>query len=118
MILESLNYIKDKDKDNIKRIHVVQLIDEEIYIGRNGSNGIIDEDLTVSKYHALLKYNHSEGEVILENRSGTYGTLVLIKGIIKMNDKNLNLQIGDSFITVNLISKEKTQCKIKIVKYK
>jgi hypothetical protein len=105
MILESLDYIKDND--NIKRIHVVQLIDDEIYIGRNGSNDIIDEDLTVSRYHAVLKYNHSEGEVILENRSGTYGTLVLIKGNIKMNDKNLNLQIGDSFITVNLTSKEK-----------
>ena len=49
-----------------------------------------------------MKYNQAEGEVILENRSETYGTLVLIKGNIKMKEKNLNLQIGNSFITVNL----------------
>jgi len=105
MILESLDYVKDKD--NIKNIHVIKLIDDEIYIGRNGINDIIDEDLTVSRNHAILKYNHSEGEVILENRSETYGTLVLIKGNIKMKNKNLYLQIGNSFITVNLALKDK-----------
>ena len=100
MILESLDFIKEKG--NIKRIHVIQLTEDEIYIGRNGINDVIDEDLTVSRNHAILKYNRAEGEVVLENRSETYGTLVLIKGNIKMKEKNLNLQIGNSFITVNL----------------
>ena len=49
-----------------------------------------------------MKYNQAEGEVVLENISETYGTLVLIKGNIKMNENHLNLQIGNSFITVNL----------------
>ena len=104
MILESLDFIKEKDdkKENIKRIHVIQLKDDEIYIGRNGMNDVIDEDLTVSRNHAILKYNQIEGKVILENRSETYGTLVLIKGNIKMKKKNINLQIGNSFITANL----------------
>ena len=37
MILESLDFIKEKDdkKGNIKRIHVIQLTEDEIYIGRN-----------------------------------------------------------------------------------
>ena len=100
MILESLDFVKEKD--NIKRIHVIKLTGDEIYIGRNGVNDVIDEDLTVSRNHAILKYNQAEGEVVLENRSETYGTLVLIKGNIKMKEKNLNLQIGNSFITVNL----------------
>ena len=110
MILESLDFIKEKDdkKGNIKRIHVIQLTEDEIYIGRNGINDVIDEDLTVSRHHAILKYNRAEGEVILENRSETYGTLVLIKGNIKMKEKNLNLQIGNSFITVNLKPNEKS----------
>ena len=109
MILESLDFIKEKDdkKGNIKRIHVIQLTEDEIYIGRNGINDVIDEDLTVSRNHAILKYNRAEGEVVLENRSETYGTLVLIKGNIKMKSKNLNLQIGNSFITVNLKPNEK-----------
>jgi hypothetical protein len=105
MILESLDFVKEKD--NIKRIHVIKLTGDEIYIGRNGVNDVIDEDLTVSRNHAILKYNQAEGEVVLENRSETFGTLVLIKGNIKMKNKNLNLQIGNSFITVNLTSKEK-----------
>lgn len=104
MILESLDFVKEKDdkKENIKRIHVIQLKDGEIYIGRNGMNDVIDEDLTVSRNHAILRYNRAEGEVVLENRSETYGTLVLIKGNIKMKKKNINLQIGNSFITANL----------------
>lgn len=88
MILESLDYIYKKKI--IKSIHVVYLTR---YIGRNGSNDIIDEDLTVSRNHYILKNNYSEGEVILENRSGTYNTLVFIKGNIKIDDKNLNLHI-------------------------
>lgn len=47
----------------------------------------------MSRNHYILKNNYSEGEVILENRSGTYNTLVFIKGNIKMDDKNLNLHI-------------------------
>ena len=109
MILESLDFVKEKD--NIKRIHVIYLLDDEIYIGRNGKNDVIDEDLTISRYHAIMKYNHAKGEVILENRSETYGTLVLIKGNIKMKEKYLNLQIGNSFITANLAPKKKNQCK-------
>ena len=104
MILESLECVKEKD--NIKRIHVIQLKEDEIYIGRNGTNDVIDEDFTISRNHAILKYNRVEGKVLLENRSETYGTLVLIKGNIKMKSKNLNLQIGNSFITVNLKPKE------------
>ena len=104
MILESLDFVKEKD--NIKRIHIILLTEDEISIGRNGINDVIDEDLTVSRYHALLKFNHAEGEVVLENISETYGTLVLIKGNIKMNENHLNLQIGNSFITVNLTPKE------------
>ena len=94
MILESLDFIKEKDdkKGNIKRIHVINLTEDEIYIGRNGINDVIDEDLTVSRNHAILKYNRAEGEVVLENRSETYGTLVLIKGNIKMKIITVNLK--------------------------
>jgi len=104
IILESLDY--KKDKNNIKNIHVIQLNDEEIYIGRNIINDIIIREPTVSRFHAILKYNENEGKVILKNISGTYGTLALIRGNIKMKNKNLNLQIGDLFITVKLIPRE------------
>lgn len=87
-------------------VHVILLNDEEIYIGRHNFNDVIIGDPTVSRFHAVLKYKENEGKVILENISETYVTLVLVKGNIKMKNKNLNLQIGNLFITVNLIPKE------------
>jgi hypothetical protein len=100
MILESLDYIKNRD--NIKKVHVIRLSDKEIYIGRNAKNDIVEDNLTVSRKHAVLKYNKDQGEVILENKSNTYGTLVLVKGNIKMIDKEINLQIGNSVISARL----------------
>lgn len=100
MILESLDYIKDRD--NIKKIHVIQLLDDEIYIGRNSRNDIIEDNLTVSRNHAVLRYNKYRGEVILENKSQTYGTLVLVKGNIKMKNEEINLQIGNSLISARI----------------
>ena len=100
MILESLDYIKDKD--NIKKIHVIKLVDEEINIGRNKLNDIIEDNLTVSRNHAVLRYNKNQGEVILENNSNTYGTLVLVKGNIKVMDKVINLQMGNSVISARI----------------
>jgi len=52
--LESLDYIKDNN--NIKNVHIIQLNDEEINIGRANYNDIIDEDISVSRDHAVLKY--------------------------------------------------------------
>ena len=100
MILESLDNIKNRD--NIKKIHVIRLLDEEIYIGRNKINDVIEDNSTVSRNHAVLKYNKDQGEVILENKSHTYGTLVLVKGNIKMINKEINLQIGNSVISARL----------------
>ena len=100
MILESLDYIKDRD--NIKKIHVIQLLDDEIYIGRNSRNDIIEDNLTVSRNHAVLRYNKYRCEVILENKSQTYGTLVLVKGNIKMKNEEINLQIGNSLISARI----------------
>ena len=107
IILESLDY--KKGFYNIKKIHAIQLINEDIYIGRKNLNDAIIDEPTVSRYHAILKFNEDEGKVILENLSKAYGTLVLIKGNIKMKNKNLNLQIGDLFITINLIPRELIQ---------
>lgn len=100
MILESLNYIKKKD--NIKKIHVIQLKDDKIYIGRKEINDVFEDNNTVSRIHAVLNYNRDLGEVKLENLSNTYGTFVLVKGNIKMMEKEINLQIGNSIITASV----------------
>ena len=100
IILESLDYIKDNA--NKKTIHIANLNEGEIHIGRNDANDIIDTDITVSRNHAILKYNKDNGKLILENLSIKFGTLILIKGNIKMKEKKIYLQVGKSFIVANV----------------
>ena len=101
IILESLDYMKDYN--NLKNIHVVKLKDnEDINIGRYDTNDIIDTDISVSRKHAILKFNKETGKLHLVNLSEKFGTLILIKGNIKMKEKNIQFQVGKSFIQANL----------------
>ena len=105
IVLESLDYIKDKN--NIKTVHIVMLEDEEINIGRMDTNDIIDNDISVSRYHAQLKYDKENGNLILRNLSEKFGTLVLIRGNIKINENKINFQIGNCFVSANLTLNDK-----------
>ena len=105
MILESLDYIKDEK--NIKLIHLIQFKDENIYIGRHTANDIVDNDISVSRFHSILKYDRENGHIFLENRSEKFGSLVLVRGNIKMRSKAINIQVGRTYITANLISEER-----------
>ena len=103
IVLESLDYIKDGT--NLKIVHVVKLIDEKIYIGRSNENDILDFDISVSRKHAVLKFNKENGNLTIENRSEKFGTLVLIKGNIKIKEKKIFFQVGKSFITAYVVEK-------------
>ena len=102
VILESLDYIKDDG--NIKTVHLVELNDEEINIGRYDTNDIVDTDISVSRRHAIMKYNKETGKLYLENLSEKFGTLVLIKGNIKMKEEKIHFQVGKSYIVANLVN--------------
>jgi len=103
--LESLDYVKDNN--NIKTVHIVQLNDEEIKIGRSNFNDIIDNDSSVSRDHAVLKYNKNNRTLFLENKNGKYGTLVLVRGNIKVNEEKTHIQIGNTKISMDLTDKKK-----------
>ena len=98
--LESLDYIIEKN--NIKTLHIVQLNDEEITIGRKYYNDIINKDLTMSREHAVLKYNKNNGNLILENRNGRLGTLVLVRGNIKIKEEKTYFQIRNTYISMEV----------------
>ena len=102
--LESLDYIKDNN--NIKTIHIVQLKDQEINIGRNNYNDIIDNDISVHREHAVLKYNKYNQSLFLENKNGRYGTLVLVRGNIKVNKEKTYFQIQNTHISMELTNKK------------
>ena len=102
--LESLDYIKDNN--NIKIVHIVQLIDKEIYIGRANYNDIIDEDPSVSREHAILKYNKYNQSLFLENKIGRYSTLIFIRGNIKVREEKTYVQILNTHISIELANKK------------
>ena len=105
IILESLDYIKGNK--NLKRINIILLINDEITIGRNDMNDMIDPDISVSRNHAILKYNRENGTLIVENLSQKYGTLILIEDNIKMKEKNIHFQVGKSYIVANSFENDK-----------
>jgi len=103
--LESLDYIKDNN--NIKKVHIVKLTDKDFLIGRADYNDIIDEDTFVSRNHAVLKYNKYNKSLFLENRDGRYGTLVLVRGNIKVKEEKTYFQILNTNISMELTNTKK-----------
>ena len=100
IILESLTFIK-KNK-NIKNIFVIKLTDRELNIGRHTDNDIIDNDMTISRYHAILKYNKNNGHITITNKS-KFGVLLLIKDNVKLNVKQkIFIQMGKTYLSAGV----------------
>lgn len=104
IVLESIG-IYGKNNTNYKFIHVVKLIDEIISFGSGELCDIIDCNYNISSYHAEFKYNSRNGDLILENKSKQYHTLVLVKNNIEINKNKIDFQIGRILITANLLKK-------------
>ena len=105
LILESLTFLKENK--NVKNVFVAKLQDGEITLGRSDKNDIIDNDISISRHHAAIKFNQENGEITLINKSSKFGTLVLIKDNLKLfTDEKVYLQIGRTF--ANFVQKEKT----------
>ena len=98
--LESLDFPKDNNK--IKTIHIAKIIDEEIAIGAGNSNDIIDNDISISSEHALLRYNKNKGKLFLEDKNGKSDTLVLVRGNIKIIEEKTFFQNGNTNISFEL----------------
>ena len=95
IILESLNQMKENC--NIKSIHVIQLTGEELIIGRGHESDVRINDISVSRKHAILKYNEDK-TLLLRDLKSKFGTLILIKKPLKIKEKKIHLQIGRTYI--------------------
>ena len=97
LILESLTHVKEKK--NIKNIFVMKLMNEEYSFGRKEENDFVDTDISISRKHAIFKFNKDNGLVTIVNQS-RFGVLILIKNNLKLtNDEKINFQVGGTFIT-------------------
>ena len=104
IILESLDF--KKNEKYCKSIHIVKLNKDSISIGREYDNDIVESDISISRSHAVLKFNRINNKICLQNRSKKFGTLVLVKKPIKILDKKIHLQVGRTYIEANLDDKK------------
>lgn len=100
IILESLGLTFENN--NPKVIHIIKLINKELTIGRNELCDIFICGSYVSRIHAVIKFNEKNGDVILENKSKNFDTLILVKNPIKINETKIDFQVGRTMITANL----------------
>ena len=96
IILESLNQMKENC--NIKSIHVIQLNNDDLIIGRGHESDIRINDISVSRNHAKLKYDKDKGTILLRDLKSKFGTLVLIKKPLEIKEKKIHIQIGRTYI--------------------
>ena len=116
MILESIDY-KQNDK-YCKSIHIIKFLKkngEPFTIGRDNDNDIIDRDISISRHHAILRFNDENGQITIQNWTGKYGTLILIRKPFKILDKTIYLQVGKAYIEASLMNIEEYK---KIIKEK
>ena len=104
IILESLDYYMNEK--HCKSIHIIKLNSDCITIGREAENDIVEKDISISRFHAVLKYNRVNSKICIQNKSKKFGTLVLIKKPVKILDKKIHLQVGRTYIEANLETKK------------
>ena len=104
---------------NIKFISLIYLKDKEIAFGRGKNNDINIMDPSISRVHAMVKL--VDGKAVIKNCSEKFGTLVLVKKLININDNKIQLQVGRTLIEARLIKYgeyNKLQLKNKKIIYK
>ena len=122
IILESIEQIDEEMKYNAyyKYIHIIELTKdkEEIKIGRDKDNDVIDNNCSISREQAIIEFNKNEKTLLLKNLSDR-GTCVLIKDDLKISDKKeIYLREGNLYFYAKIIDKKEFDIKDKEEKEK
>lgn len=96
--LESLTF----EKNSSRMVHLIMpnSFRSVFKLGRGHESDVRVSDISVSRCHAILKYNEVEGSYYLEDNLSKFGTLVLAKQAIELDvDQTKAVQIGRSVIS-------------------
>lgn len=98
IILESLNSIKENQYP--LSIHVLMYIDndEHFILGRGHESDVRISDISVSRSHAKISFRNKN--FILEDTGSKFGTLVLAKDPVQIQEGTLILQVGRTLISM------------------
>jgi hypothetical protein len=98
LLLESLTF----EKNSSRMVHLIMPDTEKkvFKLGRGHESDVRVSDISVSRCHALVKYNDDNGRFYLEDNLSKFGTLVLAKGSIELEPEMTKaVQIGRSVIS-------------------
>ena len=104
---------KKNENEELKKVYIIKLENGILKIGRNNKdniNDIVIPDLTISRNHAVLKFNKENGNLILENKNEKNAektsTFVLIKDNFTLKREKIKFLTGKCYITINLKDKD------------
>jgi pSer/pThr/pTyr-binding forkhead associated (FHA) protein len=98
IILESLNSIKENQYP--LSVHILMFIDNSPYIlGRGHESDVRISDISVSRSHARIYLK--DKKFYLEDTGSKFGTLVLAKERIEIDENKKVLQIGRTLLAIN-----------------
>lgn len=94
-----------KVKDNIRIVYIIFKNSKIKFLkkGRSNNSDLKFSDISVSRTHALI--NFKNGNFYLKDNHSKFGTLILIRSSLKLNDlENVALQVGSTIIQFKTIS--------------
>jgi hypothetical protein len=92
------------EKQTVRNIYVVSMESKQnIRIGRGHDSDIRVTDISVSRFHALIK-KEKDGSFTLEDNNSKFGTLVLMQSprLNILENQTLPVQIGRSYFTFDV----------------
>jgi hypothetical protein len=98
LLLESLTF----EKNSSRMVHLIMPDNDKqnFKLGRGHESDVRVSDISVSRCHALIKYNQINGKFYLEDNLSKFGTLVLAKENIELEPEMTKaVQIGRSVIS-------------------
>jgi len=102
MLVERIFYDKSKGGDNSRMMVLLSLSNEssQLKLGRGHDCDIRENDISVSRLHAYIKYENHKF-VIVDNNS-KFGTLILLRRELEIEKKKIAVQVGRTVITFSL----------------
>jgi len=82
MLLESLTF----EKNSSRMVHLIMPNEEKLQfkLGRGHETDVRVSDISVSRCHAVIKYDPLDNHFYLEDFQSKFGTLVLAKGPVEL----------------------------------
>jgi len=105
ILLERVFY--DKSRENTKNTKTMILLSvsnetEYIKLGRGHECDLRENDISVSRLHAFIRFHN--GEFLITDNNSKFGTLVLLRKDYELERKKIALQIGRTVVTFSLKS--------------